>query len=230
MRKNVWLALGFLALLHLEGSKEADTHFDWHAGAVEAEGEEALLSFQSLVANSKLQQQHSNTDTQPSVEDSSTETIQTRGSCTSTQDGVLYSYKKRLYVSVVCVCAAVKVEHLLRKVVLWTVILQCVSSGVETVGTAPAGGQGGCVQQLPHTWTGWRCVPGAAGRSCTGRGRWQSTYSCCGRQQESTRVNAVHTAVGGKVRHSILHVHVCMYIIYIYTHTYINICVCVCVV
>lgn len=54
----------------------AGTYFDWHAGAVEAEGEEAPLSSQSLVTNGKLQQQEPHSLT-AGVEDRSTETGQT---------------------------------------------------------------------------------------------------------------------------------------------------------
>lgn len=67
--------LGVFALLQSEGSKGAGTYFDWHAGAVEAEGEEALLSSQSLVTDGKLQQQQPpNTGTLAGVEDRSTDT------------------------------------------------------------------------------------------------------------------------------------------------------------
>lgn len=49
--------MGFasLALVQSKERTRASTHFDWHSGAVEAEWEEASLSFQGLVTNCKLQ-------------------------------------------------------------------------------------------------------------------------------------------------------------------------------
>lgn len=49
------MGLASLALVQSNESTRAGTHFDWHSGAVEAEREEAALSFQRLVAHCKLQ-------------------------------------------------------------------------------------------------------------------------------------------------------------------------------